>query len=314
MISRKVSLTVFTPTYNRCGTLRRTYEGMLSQTNKDFIWQIIDDGSTDNTRETVAEWMSNDNGFEIRYHLKENGGLHTAYNKAIELTDTELIVCIDSDDYMPATAVDDIITYWEREKEEQIAGFIGLDFNILTNRPIGGWFPQNVKHIHWMELELKLHHYGDVKVVFRTELLKEVAPQPTINGEKNFNPVYMTYLIDRHYMFKLCNKNLCMVDYQSDGMSRNIYNQYYNSPNSFAALRLVSMNAPGVNLYKRINIHIHYVSEMLLAKKGSKIFNPKEPTKAILIASLIPGWLLSLYIRYMVKSNRKYNFKAGQSE
>lgn len=314
MISRKVILTVFTPTYNRCGTLCRTYKGMLSQTNKNFIWQIIDDGSTDNTRETVAKWMNNDNGFEIKYYQKGNGGLHTAYNKAIELADTELIVCIDSDDYMPSTAVDDIITYWESEKEEQIAGFIGLDFNILTNKPIGGWFPQNVKCIHWMELELKLHHYGDVKVVFRTDLLKQVAPQPTINGEKNFNPVYMTYLIDRYYVFKLCNKNLCIVDYQSDGMSRNIYNQYYNSPNSFAALRLVSMSAPGINLYKRITIHIHYVAEMLLAKKADKIFNAKELAKAILIVSLIPGWLLSLYIRFMVKCNRKYNFEAWQSK
>lgn len=302
-------LTVFTPTYNRSDTLYRTYTGMLSQTNKDFIWQIIDDGSTDGTEKIVRSWMEADNGFEIRYTWKENGGLHTAYNKAIELSDTELIVCIDSDDYMPETAVNDILCFWEKEWDDRIAGFIGLDYSIQTGKPIGGLFPEGAAPIHWTELELKVHHYGDVKVVFRTELLKQVAPQPTFVGEKNFNPVYMTFLIDRDYMFKLCNLNLCIVDYQPEGMSRNIYRQYINSPNSFAALRLVSMNAPGVNLSRKIKIHLHYIAEMLIAKRCRSIFKHDAASKAILIITFLPGWLLSVYIKLMVRLDRKYRLK-----
>lgn len=302
-------LTVFTPTYNRSHTLYRTYKGMQSQTNKDFIWQIIDDGSTDGTEEIVRSWMNADNGFEIRYLWKENGGLHTAYNKAIELADTELIVCIDSDDYMPETAVNDILCFWKKERDGKIAGFIGLDYSIQTGQPIGGFFPERTEPIHWTELELKVRHYGDVKVVFRTELLKQVAPQPTIAGEKNFNPVYMTFLIDRDYKFKLCNLNLCIVDYQPEGMSRNIYRQYFNSPNSFAALRLVSMNAPGVTLCRKIKIHLHYIAEMLIAKRCGDIFKHDEPSKVILIMTLLPGWILSVYIKLMVRHDRKYRLK-----
>lgn len=92
------TLTVFTPAYNRAHTLPRTYESLVKQDCKDFIWLIVDDGSSDNTKELVEEWQKKENGFEIRYIYKENGGMHTAHNVAYENIDTELNVCIDSDD------------------------------------------------------------------------------------------------------------------------------------------------------------------------------------------------------------------------
>lgn len=49
-------LTVFTPAYNRAYTLHKCYESLTRQTNKNFKWMIIDDGSTDNTANLVAKW------------------------------------------------------------------------------------------------------------------------------------------------------------------------------------------------------------------------------------------------------------------
>ena len=57
-------LTVFTPTYNRAHTLGRTYESLCKQKCKEFIWLIVDDGSTDQTKELVRKWQKQDNGFE----------------------------------------------------------------------------------------------------------------------------------------------------------------------------------------------------------------------------------------------------------
>ena len=48
-------ITVFTPTYNRAHTLPRTYESLLVQDCKDFIWLIVDDGSADSTAESDAD-------------------------------------------------------------------------------------------------------------------------------------------------------------------------------------------------------------------------------------------------------------------
>ena len=71
------TLTVFTPTYNRAYCLHKGYEALCRQTSKDFVWIIVDDGSTDETKMLVDEWIKNDNGFNIQYVYKENGGMYT---------------------------------------------------------------------------------------------------------------------------------------------------------------------------------------------------------------------------------------------
>ena len=106
-------LTVFTPTYNRAHTLPRTYASLSRQDCKDFVWLIIDDGSTDDTRALVKAWQTQEHSFEIRYLYKENGGMHTAHNAAYEVIDTELNVCIDSDDCLAPGAVRKILAKWD---------------------------------------------------------------------------------------------------------------------------------------------------------------------------------------------------------
>ena len=103
------TITVFTPAYNRAKTLPRTYSSLVKQDCKDFVWLIVDDGSTDETGELVKKWKQADNGFEIRYIYKENGGMHTAHNTAYENIDTELNVCIDSDDCLAEGAIKKIV-------------------------------------------------------------------------------------------------------------------------------------------------------------------------------------------------------------
>lgn len=55
---------VFTPTYNRAGTIARAYNHLCKQTLRNFEWIVIDDGSTDNTEETIREWIK-----EGRIHI-----------------------------------------------------------------------------------------------------------------------------------------------------------------------------------------------------------------------------------------------------
>ena len=49
----KPIITVFTPAYNRAYPIHKTYESLNRQSNKNFKWLIIDDGSTDNTKELI---------------------------------------------------------------------------------------------------------------------------------------------------------------------------------------------------------------------------------------------------------------------
>ena len=52
------TFSVFTPSYNRAKTLPRLYEALKKQTYRNFEWIIVDDGSADNTKETVEKFIS----------------------------------------------------------------------------------------------------------------------------------------------------------------------------------------------------------------------------------------------------------------
>ena len=316
------TVTVFTPTYNRKHTIVRTYESLCGQSCDDFDWLIIDDGSTDGTREWVEglgekildlgarfDWMGrvadgeDENHFVIQtemfaieYVYKPNGGLYTGYNVAYATIQTELCVCIDSDDYMPDDAVEKILKCWKKRGGRKYAGILGLDFNIATKELIGGRFPDNLDEVFFYELTLRKLHAGDTKPVLRTELMKEVAPQLGFPEEKNFNPIYMMMQVCDRYPVLLLNENICNVEYQVgvDSMSQGIWRQYVNSAKSFAKLRLLEMSLRHNTAKNKMRVCIHYISSCLLSKDDDWL--KRSPLKAITILLAPAGFALYLLV------------------
>lgn len=319
------TLTVFTPTYNRKHTLPRTYESLCRQTCKDFDWLVIDDGSSDETREWIEslgqkialsgqkfDWMGRiENGEDenhfviqspnvrIEYVYKPNGGLYTGYNVAFQTIQTELCVCIDSDDYMPEDAVEKIVTLWKEKGNEKLCGLVGLDFDVRTKEPIGGYFKETEAEI-WA---LEMNHVGDTKYVFRTELMHQVAPQLGFEGERDFNPHYMQMQVLDQYPILLLNENLCWVEYQigGDSMSQAIWRQYVRSPRSYAKYRITELQMQhGNSIKNKLRLCIHYVSSCVLSKDGNWL--AKSPEKVLTILAAPLGLLLYFVVKI---KNRK---------
>lgn len=328
------TLTVFTPTYNRKHTITRTYESLCRQTSDDFEWLIIDDGSSDGTREWVEslgekvtiegvcfDWMgrrlsqvdsshfvimsNNTSGHPLRieYIHKPNGGLYTGYNTAYATIQTELCVCIDSDDFMPDDAVEKILHLWKEKGSDRFCGIEGLDFDIHTNSPIGGYFPQGLEFVYLHELNIRKIHSGDTKQVMRTQLMREVIPMEGFKGEKNFNPIYLLIQVCDKYPLLVLNENICTVEYQvgADSMSQGIFKQYLNSPNSFAKMRLLEMTLQHNTLNDKFRSAIHYVSSCLIAR--DKQWFRRSTNKALTIIACPFGFILYFYIKY--KANQK---------
>src|SRR5690554_1545966 len=117
-------LTVFTPTYNRGYIIEKLYESLNHQTNKNFEWLVIDDGSTDDTSKIFDKILKKDHEYQIRYIKKENGGKHTAANLALDLAEGEIFFVVDSDDVLTANAVERVFYYYNQIKDD--SSFCGV--------------------------------------------------------------------------------------------------------------------------------------------------------------------------------------------
>lgn len=286
------TLTVFTPTYNRAYILKQCYDSLCRQTCKDFVWLIVDDGSSDNTKEIVEKWMANDNGFEIRYVYKQNGGMHTGHNKAYELIDTELNVCIDSDDFMPDDAVELIVNFWEENKDSNYSGIIALDV-YKNGQVIGKELPN--KKSTTLSGYYQNGGQGDKKLIYRTEIINKYPPYPEFEGEK-FVPLDYKYLLaDQDYELLIMNKPVCVVEYMEDGSSKNMLRQYYKNPRGFAFMRKVSMKYD-TGFFKNFKTCIHYVSSSFISK--NRKFVKESPRKGMTVLATPFGFALYLLVLY----------------
>ena len=287
----KKTLTVFTPAYNRAKTLTRTYESLCRQTSKDFEWLVVDDGSSDNTRELVEGWIK-EGRIPIRYIYQQNQGMHGAHNTAYDNIDTELNTCIDSDDWMPDDAVEKIVDFWKKNGNQDFAGIIGLDIS-ANGDVIGCPFSPSIKQTTLSGFYAN-GGSGDKKLVYRTDIIKKYPVYPIFEGEKYVGLAYKYLLIDRDYDMLTLNEPLVVVEYQPDGSSNNMFRQYWNNPRGFAFYRKTEMQyAPKFS--RRFMACVHYVSHNIRAKE--KHYIRKSPRPYLCALAFIPGLLLYSYIK-----------------
>lgn len=213
--------TVFTPTYNRAHTLPRVYASLCVQTFGDFEWLVIDDGSTDNTAELVASWQR-EAWFPIRYIWKENGGKHTAHNRAIVEARGELFVWLDSDDACTPNALERLAAIWQGipVAERGAYGMMRTLCQDPTGALIGDSFPPALVDAHLPDVNFRHKVRGDKFTITRTDLLR-ARPFPELPVRTSHIPEGVVWLpLGRDYLARNVNEALLVVYYEPNSLSR----------------------------------------------------------------------------------------------
>ncbi|WWR19216.1 glycosyltransferase family 2 protein [Lachnospiraceae bacterium JLR.KK009] len=183
----EILLTILTPTYNRGHLLQRLYESLVAQTNKQFKWMVVDDGSEDGTGLLLQKYKSQGH-INMEYIQKKNGGKHTALNYAIPLIDTKYTFILDSDDYILPNAVENIVAWINDigQIDKSIVGVSGLRGNYRNGILvcIGGKPKRTVVANNFERRRKKLT--GDKAEVYQTDILKKY-PFSEYENEK-FSP------------------------------------------------------------------------------------------------------------------------------
>ncbi|WP_291136264.1 glycosyltransferase family A protein [Flavobacterium sp. UBA7663] len=247
-------ITIFTPTYNRAHLLERLYKSLCHQSNKDFEWVIVDDGSVDHT-ETVIESFQLENQISIQFYKQENSGKHIAINKGVSLAKGELFFIVDSDDYLSEHAIEEVCFYFNKIKKiPSIVGVAGrrmyADFSIVGT--------SNYEELISNSLDIRYSHKvtGDLVEVFKTELLKKY-PFPESKGEKFCPEALVWNRIALNYDLLFFNKGIYITEYLEGGLTSSIVKIRMQSP-KLSTLYYAELEHFDIPFFQKLKANINF--------------------------------------------------------
>lgn len=285
----KTSITIFTSTYNRAYILPKLYDSLVNQHYDNFVWMIVDDGSTDETQDLVQNFQS-ENKIKIEYFKQKNGGKQRAMNFGFDKCKTDLFMCVDSDDYMTENAIRNIIRFWESNGigQENIAGMVTLRGK-SSIQPLNDYFP-SIKVSKHLDLYSKYGFKGDLDIIFRSELLKKYKFF-VYDDEKFMGETYVYNMIDDAHVFLVYNCITSVCEYLQDGYTKNVYRHLKENPKGYRLLK--QEHAIRIDRFiPKFAEMIKYCAADIMCKDGLGFKLCK--LKGYYILGYIPGWLAYL--------------------
>lgn len=300
----KKLITILTATYNRANLLPDLYASLCRQSNQNFDWIIIDDGSSDDTKSIVEKWLMEKHSFTITYYYIPNGGKNRAVNHGVKYVQTPFTMIVDSDDYL----TDDAIEFYQQnltdiiDKKELagIAGLRGTDINHPLNKVA---YPTNTFVVANNLERSKYNLQKDACEVYRSSILLN-HPFFVWENEK-FSPeeIVWNQLALEGYSFRWYNKVTCIVRYQKNGLTRDSFNLIKKNPMGYAMMykqRILLSN----NLKDKYYNACQMIAYSIIGKQYSYIC--KNNSNILTTLSAIPtGGILAI--------RRKIQFRNTQS-
>ena len=280
-------ITIFTPTYNRAFSLEKAYNSLIKQEDKNFIWMIIDDGSTDDTEKIVENWIKQKK-IKIEYYKIKNGGKANAYNYAIEKTKTDyFLFSLDSDDVLIDNAISIINEYINKYSNYNIINFI----NKVSNKKENKYDINKLKDKSYFDALNE--HILNIETVnlFKTSYLKNYK-FPRIENENFFTEAYIFYKMK--CPVKWTNTELEKATYLNDGLTKNTSKLFVNNPKSWYLYNKLRLENSKSFKYT-IKYTIYLISFGLLSNSNSIL---KDSKNTILTILLYPfGFIGKIYLK-----------------
>lgn len=169
----ETKITIVTPSYNRVHTLPRVYESLKNQTFKDFKWIIMDDGSTDDTKQLIEKYQV-ENLFEIEYFWNKNQHKFVTVFEGIKKVTSKYFMIVDSDDSYPENALQ--ILFDEVEKinnQDEFISVMGLS-QFEDGSIVGNQYPDNGFDGSIFDMRYKYKVRGDKFGIFITKTYQQL--------------------------------------------------------------------------------------------------------------------------------------------
>lgn len=293
-----MKISVFTPTYNRAYILDRAYESLKRQTYTNFEWILIDDGSSDNTKELVEVWKE-EGIVDIHYVFQENHGRFSAYNTACEYFTGELIAFLDSDDIYRENCLETIANCWNAiDDKNNVSGILG-SMQKEDGTLLGTDFPEGIDRERIYVLYDRYKLVGDRLIVMRTDLACQFR-YPIYPNERFGGDSIVFNKVNELYPMVLLRDKLVVRQYLSDSITNNLLKNHLQSKNG---MREHYRDCLMHETYNQVNIVKHCIGYISYCKMtGVKKIVSNSPKK---IRTFLLYPLGLIYTQYLLMREKR---------
>lgn len=226
-----MKISVVTATYNREKELLKLYESLKKnyETFKNFEWIVMDDGSKDGTKDLFKKWIK-EVKFKIDYHYNDNMGKQREINAAMEYVTGDVVIEIDSDDYL----VDNGLEMVAKDYENLDDNVYGILYKRVLGEKDTSMIPElNNKVITLFDIHNKYGYDFDMNLTFKTDVRKKYFYKVE-DGENFVTEARLYYELDQLYdgmLFK--DVDLVYGEYMNEGYSKNINKIFKKYPKGY---------------------------------------------------------------------------------
>lgn len=288
-----MKISILTSTYNRAQLLDKLYTSILINQNNstcEVEWLIMDDGSTDNTRMIIDNYIK-EKIIEVKYFHQENKGKMAAINELVKRATGDLMLECDSDDFLTTDAFKLIEeSLIECKDIGNVYAMVFLKYN-QNGKNMGNDFPKNNYESTMFDLYFKEGVTGEKALVFNSNIRKRYNYELE-NNEKFVTEARLQHKMDLEYNVKCFNKKIMICEYKEDGYSKNINKLFIQNPYGYYAYfkEIFNQNMHGVTFKKRMYVYKHYILFSVLTNQEHPIKNVKGILNKLMVTLLyLPG-------------------------
>lgn len=222
-------VSILTTTYNRQADLKQLGKSILAQTEHNFEWIIIDDGSNDQTEMLVQQWKMQF-PIHICYWKQENAGKHIALNRAFQLMKGEVAVIVDSDDLVLPEMVKTITSYWTAERlADPSLGLIVFERMAPSGSPLKDLSSFNLVRGNYNQVRYQNAIMGDYAETFKVASLKQFS-FPQYGKEKFLSEDMLWIDYGSSYDALFIATPLFITEYQLNGLTDQSHRLMWKNP------------------------------------------------------------------------------------
>lgn len=302
-----MKISILTATYNRAHDLERLYTSLVinSNSNIEYEWLIMDDGSTDKTKLIIDNFIKQ-NIIKIEYHYQENQGKMSAINNLMKFVTGDVIIECDSDDYFVTGAFDIINKNIDKLLSDETVYALAFLKKNESGKIDGTKFIEDNHRSDMFSLYYKEKMTGEKILVYKTEIRKKY--KHILEADEKFVTEFRMYnKIDADYDVICINEAIIIGDYKNDGYVKNKKRVFELAPLGFYEYfkEILKMNLKGIPFSKKMYIYKYYIMFAILSARSDAIKNVKGSFNKIMIIFL---WIpISILTRKNFKRKKVTN-------